>query len=374
MPLTSSNADFGALRPVKLQTIRDVIRPERYQRSTGIALAWYMFDAIFYLSAITGALLAGPWWLKLLFGLLAGSAVASMFVWAHDAAHGALFQSKRTAEILGTIFMLPSLNMYRLWAFGHNRVHHGFTSLSTIDWVWRPWTPQEYKGKTVWQKMIYRLERSPYTCALHYLLRIWWPGMVRFKVDVKSKDRWPFFYSKMITLVFFISFSALAYWISGPMGIIAAVIVPFLVFNYYIALFVFLHHTHPNVPFFAEKEEWSQSLGQLYCSTIVRCSKVSEYLIHNILIHTPHHVDPRIPFYRLKGAYEDLRAEYGQYIHETRFGFFEIRRIFKECKLYDYEGKSWLSFRSGRSWIEEKAADIAASATSSVYQPGKTAH
>ncbi|MHB1579262.1 MAG: fatty acid desaturase family protein [Acidithiobacillus ferrooxidans] len=133
MPLTSSNADFEALRPVKLQTIRDVIRPERYQRSTGIALAWYMFDAIFYLSAITGALLAGPWWLKLLFGLLAGSAVASMFVWAYDAAHGALFQSKRTAEILGTIFMLPSLNMYRLWAFGHNRVHHGFTSLSTID-------------------------------------------------------------------------------------------------------------------------------------------------------------------------------------------------------------------------------------------------
>ena len=58
MPLTSSNADFEALRPVKLQTIRDVIRPERYQRSTGIALAWYVFDAIFYLSAITGALLA----------------------------------------------------------------------------------------------------------------------------------------------------------------------------------------------------------------------------------------------------------------------------------------------------------------------------
>ncbi|MBU2786042.1 fatty acid desaturase, partial [Acidithiobacillus ferriphilus] len=163
MPLTSSGADYKALHPIKLQTIREAIRPERYRRSAAIAVAWYGFDALLYLSAIAGALLVEAWWLKLLFGLLAGSAVAFMFVWAHDAAHGALFQSKRTAEIMGTIFMLPSLNMYRLWAFGHNRVHHGFTSLTTVDWVWRPWTPQEYRSKTVWQKMIYRLERSPYT-------------------------------------------------------------------------------------------------------------------------------------------------------------------------------------------------------------------
>ncbi|MHB8237238.1 MAG: fatty acid desaturase, partial [Acidithiobacillus ferrivorans] len=222
MPLTSSGADYKALHPIKLQTIREAIRPERYQRSAATAIAWYGFDALLYLSAIAGALLVETWWLKLLFGLLAGSAVAFMFVWAHDAAHGALFQSKRTAEIMGTIFMLPSLNMYRLWAFGHNRVHHGFTSLTTVDWVWRPWTPQEYRSKTVWQKMIYRLERSPYTCALHYLLRIWWPGMVRFKADAKSKDRRAFFYSKIVTLVFFLSFSALAYWIAGMMGVIAA--------------------------------------------------------------------------------------------------------------------------------------------------------
>ncbi|MHB8367646.1 MAG: fatty acid desaturase, partial [Acidithiobacillus sp.] len=112
MPLTSSDADYEALRPVKLQTIREAIRPERYQRSVNIAIAWYAFDALLYLSAIAGTLLVEAWWLKLLFGFLAGSAVAFMFVWAHDAAHGALFQNKRTAEIMGTIFMLPSLNMY----------------------------------------------------------------------------------------------------------------------------------------------------------------------------------------------------------------------------------------------------------------------
>ncbi|PKY09879.1 fatty acid desaturase [Acidithiobacillus marinus] len=366
---TSENLDV--LKTLKIQTIRQSIRPECYQRSTPKALFTYAFDGLLYLAAIAGIWLIPYWWAQLLLGLVAGSAVAFMFVWAHDAAHGALFENRHLAEVLGTLFMLPSFNMYRLWAFGHNRVHHGFTSLSAVDWIWRPLTPQEYGQKNAWQKMIYRLERSPYTCALHYLLRVWWPGMIRFKAD--QKNRRAFTLSKLLTLLFFILFSCLSWWMAGPMGFIAAVLLPFLVFNYYIALFVFLHHTHPDIPFFMEKEEWSQSIGQLYCSSVVRCSKISEKLIHNILIHAPHHVDPRIPYYHLEAAYADLRAAYGQYIHEIRFSFKEVRHIFRSCKLYDYESRQWMSFRSGRSWIEQKASALSAAANPTVY-PGKTVH
>lgn len=352
---------YNLLKPIKLQHIRQAIRPERYQKRTWIALRSYIFDGALYISAITGILIIHHWWAQLLLGLLAGSAVAFMFVWAHDAAHGALFENRYLAEVLGTLFMLPSFNMYRLWAFGHNRVHHGFTSLTPVDWIWRPWTPQEYRRKNFWQKFVYHLERSPYTCALHYLIKVWWPGMVRFKADPKNKKS--FALSKLLTLMFFVMFSAFSWWVAGFFGFIAAVLLPFLVFNYYIALFVFLHHTHPSIPFFAEKEEWSQSIGQMYCSTVVRCSKISEMLIHNILIHAPHHVDPRIPYYHLQAAYEDLRQEYGDYLHEMRFSFGGVRSIFKACKLYDYESKQWMSFRSGRNWIEEKASKMAASAT-----------
>ena len=79
--------------------------------------------------------------------------------------------------------MLPSMNMYRLWCHGHNRVHHGFTSYTPIDWIWRPLTPAQYAALNRWQRLIYRLERSPWTCALHYLNKVWWPGMVRYRPD-----------------------------------------------------------------------------------------------------------------------------------------------------------------------------------------------
>ena len=133
-------------------------------------------------------------------------------------------------------------------------------------------------------------------------------------------------------------------WAGGVVGIIAAVVIPFVVFNYFIALFVYLHHTHPDVPFFDQRAEWSNTIGQVYCSIVWRCSRVSELLIHNIMIHVPHHVDARIPFYRLTRAYGELQRDYAPYIHEYQFRWATVRSIFKRCKLYDYESKTWYSF------------------------------
>lgn len=354
--------DMGAytdLHGVKLQTIRQAVAPERYTRSVARALFWFAFDLALYLAAIAGVFLSHGVLGRLFFGAIAGCAVAFMFVWAHDAAHGALFKSRRVSEVLGSLFMLPSLNMYRLWSYGHNKVHHGFTCYTPIDWIWRPITPAEYVAKSFLGRLIYRLERSPYTCALHYLLRVWWPGMVRFKPDPNMRDRHLFTFSKIVTLAFFLGYSFAAYrYAGGAIGVLAVVIVPFLVFNYFISLFVFLNHTHPDIPFFDDRKEWSNTIGQVYCSTVVRCSALSEMLIHNILIHVPHHTDNRIPFYHLKKAYEDIRREYGHYIHEYRFSFSTVGSIFRRCKLYDYENKVWYSFLDAARLAKKPAVEI----------------
>jgi len=177
------------LKKVKINEVRAVIPKSCYERSNTKALAWYAFDGLLYLSMIAGVFLSPYWPLKFLFGILAGCAVAFMFVWAHDAAHGALFKSKKVSEILGTIFMLPSLNMYRLWCFGHNKVHHGFTSWVEIDFIWRPLSPQEYTALPAYKRFFYRLERTPYFCALHYLVHVWWKKwFVSHQMAIQKKN------------------------------------------------------------------------------------------------------------------------------------------------------------------------------------------
>lgn len=348
---------YQTLKDIKLTTVRKSISEGSFKRSAVQTFGWYAFDLALYLSLMFGVFAAHSWWAKLLFGLGAGCAVAFMFVWAHDAAHGALFESDWTAEILGTIFMLPSLNMYRLWCHGHNRVHHGFTSLTPVDWIWRPMTPAQYAALPWYRKLVYRLERTPYACALHYVNKVWWPGMVMYQPDKASRERVGYNVHKLITLAFALTFGTVAWiWGGGVIGVIAAVGVPFVVFNYFIALFVYLHHTHPDVPFFDHRPEWSNTIGQVYCSIVWRCSRVSELLIHNIMIHVPHHVDPEIPFYRLKRAYRELQQEYGQYMHEYKFSFTTVRMIFRRCKLYDYESKTWYSYREAAAMLAAASA------------------
>src|SRR5687768_15199689 len=123
---------YQTLREVKLNTVRRALSAACFERSAWQTFGWLAFDLALYVGALAGVFASDAWWAKLAFGVGAGCAVAFLFVWGHDAAHGALFHGEWTAEILGTIAMLPSLNMYRLWCHGHNRVHHGFTSYTPI--------------------------------------------------------------------------------------------------------------------------------------------------------------------------------------------------------------------------------------------------
>ncbi len=336
---------FTRLRTEKLGNVRATFSPVVYARSNLRAYGILAFDAAFFIAAIAGVALSTAPALKLFFGVLAGVAVSALFVWAHDAAHGALFGFTRQAELVGTIAMLPSLNMYRMWMYGHNKAHHGFTSFAPIDWIWRPKTPAEYHNGSRWSRLVYRIERSLPGCALHYILRVWWPGMVAFRPDREIRRKHHFAYSQMWVATYLAVATTLAWMFAGGLlGVVAAVIVPWVVFNYHIALFVFLHHTHPDLPMFDKRAEWSAPIGQVACSTMIRMSPPMEFLMHGILIHTPHHVDTRIPFYRLRQAYADLQPTFGEDILEYRFRWSTVRSIFGSCQLYDFDTHTWYRF------------------------------
>jgi omega-6 fatty acid desaturase (delta-12 desaturase) len=337
---------YAEMRKVKLGTVRAAFSPEVYERSNAKAFGWLAFDVALYAVLLAGVYVVPGILLKLLLGVLLGVAVALLFVWAHDAAHGALFGFTGTAEVLGSIAMLPSINMYRLWIYGHNKAHHGFTSFTMIDWIWAPKSPEQYQASSRWSRFVYRVERSLPGCAVHYVLRVWWPAMVTFRPPKDVRKRNHFTRSRLVTLAYVVVASVLAFLFAGGIGgVIAAVVVPWVVFTYLLAFAVYLHHTHPSLPFFDQRDEWCASIGQVACSTIVRTPKVFETLTHGILVHTPHHVDTKIPFYRLQRAAADLQPVVGDHMLEYRFTWSDVRQIFKTCQLYDYRAKTWYRFR-----------------------------
>ncbi len=336
---------FSALFPKDLSEVRKKINPKAYRHSSAQILFWCGFDFVFYLATLFAVFVIANPFAKLFFGFCAGIAASGLFVLAHDAAHGALLRNRKTAEVLGTVFMLPALNVYRLWCFGHNRIHHGFTSFSPIDWIWRPLSVEEYANLSSLKRIFYRIERSLYGCGLHYFAKVWWPKMVLFMPGkLKPRDKNLIRLGKAVVVLFAVSLGGLAYYCGGIMTLVAALILPFIVFNYVISLIVYLHHTHPNLPFFDEKAQWNHTIGALYCTSIIHSHWLIDVLTHNIMVHTPPHIDIRIPFYRLNLALKGIKEHYGHYLHEYSLNGAGLSTIFKKCKLYNYKTREWLLF------------------------------
>jgi omega-6 fatty acid desaturase (delta-12 desaturase) len=331
-------------RPVRLGDLRAAVDPACRRRSTARAVRDLGRDLALYAAAIAGVLLSGSPPVQIAFGIVAGVVAAAMFVWAHDAAHGTLFDSKRTNEVLGTALMLPSLQMYRLWQFGHNRVHHGFTGLTIIDWIWRPWSPAEYREASPLARLGYRIERSMLGCGWHYLRRVWWDGMVRFR-GTTDRQRRDARLGRSLVATWVVVAAAGAWAVGGWWAVLAAVVVPWLVFTQVIAATIYLHHTHPSRRFVDDRSQWDPVTGQVTGSVVIHASRPAAWFFHYILVHTPHHLDSRIPYYRLTEAWRELKPAVADLdVLEYRLSLRTARACFRECKLFDYGSGRWARF------------------------------
>ena len=93
-----------------------------------------------------------------------------------------------------------------------------------------------------------------------------------------------------------------------------------------------------------------------------------ELVLHNIMEHTAHHADPRVPLYNLEQAQKNLEAAYGDNIVVVPFTLGGLFKTLRTCRLFDYENHRWLDWDgtpTTRPLLEPKpqtAAPVAPSA------------
>src|SRR5215510_12697618 len=160
---------------------------ECYENPTWKGLAYVARDAAIYL-AVVAALIATDSWLLIPLWLLAGLAISALFILGHDAAHGSLFSSSRLNYLVGQACMLPSLHIFEMWCYGHNRIHHGHTTREEMDYVWHPATPADYASMSPVCKLAHRLKWSALGGGVYYLWDIWWRQMILFQAPEKMRD------------------------------------------------------------------------------------------------------------------------------------------------------------------------------------------
>ena len=351
-----SSAPEGLDREPTLGEVRAVLPHDSRARSYAKGLFFFTVATVPYLATFAACALAPNWPLRLLFGFLNGWAIAGLFVVGHDACHGSLTPSQTLNRWLGRIALLPSLHPAAAWIHSHNGMHHGWTNLRGKDPVYPPFSKAEFDNLPRWRQWVERVYRSEPGIALFYLVEVWWlqemvPNAARKPrgkaITTYQFDRAmviAFAIAQMAAMSFAPAPSLGPFWLTGLLSIMVGVVMPFMIWNWVMAYATFQHHTNPQVPWYDSEEEWTAFRGQVRAGVHVRLPRIFEVALHNIMNHTAHHVDPKIPLYNLPKQQRILEDAYPDDILVQAWDLFNFRRTLKVCQLYDFENHRWLRF------------------------------
>jgi omega-6 fatty acid desaturase (delta-12 desaturase) len=333
-----------------------------YDNPTALGLAYFARDVAIYAALVAALIFVNNPILLVPLWILSGIVISGLFIVGHDAAHGALFKSKRLAYVIGQLSMLPSLHVYEAWVFGHNRIHHGHTVREVMDYVWHPTSPEAYRAMSLAQRLIHRVKWSCLGAGVYYGWDIWWLNMMRFTppekiaADVRRDRRIVLTYAALASAALFALGSHMYGGAGGALWMWTKVFaLPFVAWNYSIGISVYVHHISPDIEWHGRRE-WTRFKGQMEGTTVLHIPAWLNFFYHNIFLHVPHHVDMRIPFYHLDEAADAIIAKFGDVVRERNYGLADYLRSTRACKLYDFGTHTWRRY--------DAAAQLAPSAPS----------
>ncbi len=327
------------------------------ETSIGWPVVLLLVVVFVHLAALVVALsdLFWPW--RLLAAFVAATTGARLFLIGHDAAHGSYTPSTRLNQVLGRIALVPTLHSHSLWHAGHMK-HHRFTNLRARDFVWTPLSKAEYDRLTAVGRALHRAYRSKFGLGLglHYLIEIWAPRMLvprRGQIGaVQAEHRW----DTGILGLYVLGLASVAVWFAVGGGVagdpwhwlsvaLFGLVIPLAVQHWLIGFVIYFNHTHPEIPWFDDADAWSYWHAQVECTTHPHMAFPSNYVIPNqVMNHTAHHMDMRIPLRRLDRAQARLEEVLAGPIQRYAWSWEEFRRILRTCRIYDYERHRWLDW------------------------------
>ena len=147
--------------------------------------------------------------------------------------------------------------------------------------------------------------------------------------------------------------TAAAWWLTGlspglvlPRAAYAglAVFLPWLIWIWFMGFVSFVQHTHPRMAWYDREDEWSFYHVQLTSTAHVTFPWPLERLMHNIMDHPAHHIDPTIPLYELPRSQKQLEESCPEHAVVIPWTVRDYFRTCAACKLYDFRRHCWTDF------------------------------
>jgi omega-6 fatty acid desaturase (delta-12 desaturase) len=259
--------------------------------------------------------------------VVCGLLYVRLFVIYHDFRHRAILLDSPFAEILMKVVGLYVLAPEKIWTRSHEH-HHNNNSKLTISGIgsYPTVSKDRYLGLTKTQRRLYLINRHPFTIIFGYFtLFIYWLNLKSF-IESPRKH-----VDSLIALVLHAGVAAVIWYNFGLVTYLLTWFIPIFIMSGMGAYLFYCQHNFPSASF-RENHDWTYTNAALSSTSYMVMSPVMHWFTANIGYHHVHHINSRIPFYRLREAMKSMPELNG--VSTTSWNPAEILRCFR-LKMWD---------------------------------------
>jgi len=229
-----------------------------------------------------------------------------MFVIYHDYQHRAILRKSLWARMLFTAFGLYVLAPSSIWKHSHDYHHSHNSKLSNPSVGSYPiHTPQEFLQASRSRRLAYLAVRHPLTIAGAYVTHFLYSMCLRAFLSSPRRHS-----DSLLALLLHAALAVAVTTLFGWDALLLLLVLPFTIACAFGAYLFYAQHNFPGATF-KGGIEWSYEHAALESSSHLVMHPFWRWVTANIGYHHIHHLNARIPFYRLPEAMEhipELRA------------------------------------------------------------------
>ena len=236
-------------------------------------------------------------WARITCSIFSAMLLARSFIIFHDYQHHTILHKSPLANVLFTVFGIYMLTPPNIWKRSHDHHHnHNAKLFSASIGSFPIMTTQKFMEASKAERMEYLSIRHPINMFFAYFTTFMY-GMCIQSFLSSARRHW----DSLVVLIIHFSIAIFLFVHFGWLTWFLAFFLPFFLSHMLGSYLFYAQHNFPEVVF-RNNVEWSYANAALESSSYMAMNPFFEWVTANIGYHHIHHLNSRIPFYRLPEA------------------------------------------------------------------------
>ncbi len=346
-----------------MRTEKDLVRASQEYAQEDVGRSWRLLGTTFAVFAglwaailiAPGALASTPWIASIVgwtASVLLGLVGVRLFIFYHDFHHGAIFRKSKLAKIPMTLVGFYTLAVPSVWKETHDFHHRNNAKLTGSSIGSYPTVSiGMYKGLKPEQRRLLKIVRHPLT-ILAGIATTFFIGFCYAAFRRDPRQHWA---APLSGVVWFVTLFALAFSLDWTRAIQLWAL-PIAMHSALGSYLFYAQHNFPDCEL-RDRRNWEYSAAALKSSSMFDMSAPMHWFTGNIGYHHVHHLNHRIPFYRLPEAMAGMPEL--QSPGRTSWRPADVAACLR-CSVWDPDQGRLISFEEADSRVVDGEAAVAA--------------